>query len=64
MHVTQLWRHPVKSFQGEQLTQAIVDNDGIRGDRAWGVRDSVTGRILTGRREPRLLLASAHLGRD
>jgi uncharacterized protein YcbX len=64
MHVTQLWRHPVKSFQGEQLPQAIVDNDGIRGDRAWGVRDSVTGRILTGRREPRLLLASAHLGRD
>ncbi len=64
MHVTQLWRHPVKSFQGEQFTPAIVDNDGIRGDRAWGVCDSVTGRILTGRREPRLLLASARLGRD
>lgn len=63
MHVTQLWRHPVKSFQGEQLSQAIVDIDGIRGDRAWGVRDG-TGRILTGRREPRLLLASARLDRD
>ena len=61
MHVTQLWRHPVKSFQGEQLIQAIVEGDGIRGDRAWGVRDTDTGRILTGRREPRLLLASAHL---
>jgi uncharacterized protein YcbX len=61
MRVAQLWRHPVKSLQGEQLTQAVVDGDGIRGDRAWGVRDEATGRILTGRREPRLLLASARL---
>jgi uncharacterized protein YcbX len=64
MHVTGLWRHPVKSFQGEQITRAIVDDDGIRGDRAWGVRDTATGRILTGRREPRLLLASAHVDGD
>ena len=61
MRVAQLWRHPVKSFQGEPVTQAIVDHDGIRGERAWGVRDTATGRILTGRREPRLLLASARL---
>lgn len=61
LRVAQLWRHPVKSFQGEQVTQTVVDQGGIRGDRAWGVRDEATGRILTGRREPRLLLASAHL---
>jgi hypothetical protein len=61
MRVSQLWRHPVKSFQGEQVAQTVVDHDGIRGDRAWGVRDETTGRILTGRREPRLLLGSAHV---
>jgi uncharacterized protein YcbX len=64
MHITRLWRHPVKSLQGEQVADATVDSDGIRGDRAWGVRDLTTGRILTGRREPRLLLASAHVDGD
>jgi uncharacterized protein YcbX len=41
-----------------------VDEDGLRGDRCWGVRDETTGRILTGRREPRLLLASATVTDD
>lgn len=61
MRVTQLWRHPVKSLQGEPLTEAEVDVDGLRGDRLWGVRDLATGRVLTGRREPRLLEAAARL---
>lgn len=64
MLVAQLWRHPVKSFQGEPVPRADVGHDGVRGDRAWGVRDTATGRILTGRREPRLLLASARLEDD
>ena len=64
MLVAQLWRHPVKSFQGEQVVHVFIDPDGIRGDRAWGVRDETTGRILTGRREPRLLQASARLDGD
>jgi uncharacterized protein YcbX len=59
-----IWRYPVKSLQGEQLSDAVVDHDGLRGDRWWGVRDDTTGRILTGRREPRLLLASAALTDD
>lgn len=59
-----IWRYPVKSLQGEQLSEAVVDDDGLRGDRWWGVRDQTTGRILTGRREPRLLLASASVTDD
>lgn len=31
-------------------------------DRSFGIRDQTTGRILTGRREPRLLLAAAAVG--
>jgi uncharacterized protein YcbX len=59
--VRELWRFPVKSLQGERLDRADLVEDGLRGDREWGIRDEATGYILTGRREPRLLLASARL---
>lgn len=59
MIVTQIWRYPVKSMGGESLTSAGLGEHGIDGDRSWGVRDLVTNTILTGRREPRLLMASA-----
>jgi len=59
--ITAIWRYPVKSLQGEPLDRAVVERNGLRGDRCWGVRDELTGRILTGRREPRLLLAGATL---
>lgn len=61
MHVQQLWRHPVKSLQGEQLDEAVLEAGGLVGDREWGIRDLVTGNILTARREPALLLAAARL---
>jgi uncharacterized protein YcbX len=60
--VAQLWRYPVKSMQGERLPAVNVRADGLDGDRRWGVRDERTGRVLTGRREPRLLEATATLG--
>lgn len=62
--VAQLWRYPVKSMQGERLPFVTVETDGIAGDRRWGVRDESTGRVLTARREPRLLTAAASLGQD
>lgn len=37
--VEALWRYPVKSMLGEQLTQAPVDSRGILGDRLYAVRD-------------------------
>jgi uncharacterized protein YcbX len=64
MRVVELWRHPVKSFQGERLDSAEVVPDGVAADRSWGVLDTETGKVLTGRREPQLLLASAGLGED
>jgi uncharacterized protein len=57
--IAALWRYPVKSFGGEQMDRAVVEANGLRGDRCWGVRDELTGRILTARREPQLLLARA-----
>lgn len=64
IRIEEIWRYPVKSLQGERLSGAILDDSGLRGDRCWGVRDETTGRILTGRREPQLLLAAASLADD
>jgi uncharacterized protein YcbX len=61
LRVLDLWRHPVKSLQGERLDRAVVECDGLAGDRAWGIRDESTGKILTARREPALLLARSRL---
>ncbi|HEY8711363.1 MAG TPA: MOSC N-terminal beta barrel domain-containing protein [Thermoanaerobaculia bacterium] len=33
MHVAHLWRYPVKSMGGEELSEAAVTEDGITGDR-------------------------------
>ena len=59
MEVVGLWRYPVKSLQGEAIAVAGVEDDGILGDRQWGIRDERTARILTARRRPELLSASA-----
>lgn len=59
MKILGLWRYPVKSLQGEALDTAWLEDDGVLGDRRWGIRDESTGRILTARRLPRLLEASA-----
>lgn len=46
--VEALWRYPVKSMVGEQLTQAPVDARGILGDRLYAVRDT-DGKLGGGR---------------
>lgn len=64
MRVVGVWRYPVKSMQGESLDAADVAVAGVAGDRVWGVRDEVTGKILTGRRDPKILFAHARLVDD
>jgi uncharacterized protein YcbX len=65
VHVRQLWRYPVKSMGGQALEACEVLPTGLEGDRRWGVVDVKTGRVLTARREPRLLFANACLrGRE
>lgn len=64
MRVVGLWRFPVKSIGGEMLERAEVGELGITGDRQWGVQDVATGKVLTARREPKLLFASARLTED
>jgi uncharacterized protein YcbX len=54
-----LWRYPVKSMQGEARDEVEVGPSGITGDRRWGVQVLESGRILSAKREGRLLLAEA-----
>ncbi|MBW2274792.1 MAG: MOSC domain-containing protein [Deltaproteobacteria bacterium] len=57
--VAGLFRYPVKSMLGEELDAAMLGQDGIPGDRAWGVRDEVRGDFFVGKRSARLMSCSA-----
>lgn len=57
--VRRITRFPVKSMGGERLEEARATDLGITGDRAFGLRDLTTGKVLTARRTPALLFASA-----
>jgi uncharacterized protein YcbX len=63
MHVSELWRYPVKSLNGEQLVAVDLTKDGLPGDRLVHVR-SGSGRVVTSRTKPRLLALHATLGTD
>ena len=45
--VARLWRYPVKSMLGEELTTAVVTERGIEGDRAWAVIDQSDGKVAS-----------------
>ena len=52
-------RYPVKSLQGLEVGFLEVDPHGIDGDRAYGLIDVGTGKVLAAKRTAALLLASA-----
>lgn len=64
MRLVQIARYPVKSLQGEIVSAAELELNGLYGDRAWGIRDETTGKVLTARRAPQLLFAAAALTAD
>lgn len=51
--VSEIWRYPVKSMQGEPLGEAAVLDTGVIGDRALALRDVETGQIASAK-SPRL----------
>ncbi|NUR41977.1 MAG: MOSC domain-containing protein [Streptomyces sp.] len=57
--VVQLWRYPVKSMGGERADRLFLGPSGVVGDREFAVVVAATGRVLTAKREPRLLDATA-----
>jgi uncharacterized protein YcbX len=57
--IDQVLRYPVKSMVGESLASAAFDGSGMRGDRAWAVRDEVRGGIRGAKKLPSLMELSA-----
>jgi uncharacterized protein YcbX len=45
--VVSLWRYPVKSMMGEELTAADVTERGLVGDRAYALIDRETGKLAS-----------------
>ena len=62
LHVAGLWRYPVKTLAGEPLTEALVDENGIGGDRIVRVRGPEG--VRTARRYYRLLGLQGTKGPD
>ena len=56
MHLSALYRYPLKSGAGERLDQAYCGPLGIEGDRRWMLIDASNGRFLTQRSMPAMLL--------
>ena len=56
-----LYRYPVKSMRGESLDASLVGPQGLPYDRTWMVADE-SGRFVTGRTHPELVLVSARPG--
>jgi uncharacterized protein YcbX len=54
MHVSEIWRYPVKSLRGERIPQAEITLNGISGDREIAVISS-DNRIITARTRHKLL---------
>ena len=42
-----LWRFPVKSMQGERLSETTVSERGIVGDRGYGLIETATGKVVS-----------------
>lgn len=64
VRVREIWRYPVKSAQGERVRRSAVTAMGVAWDRQLAVVDAATGRPLTARREPKLLMLSATVTSD
>jgi hypothetical protein len=45
--ITELWRYPIKSMQGEPLRSAQLGPRGILGDRAYALVEQPSGRIVS-----------------
>jgi uncharacterized protein YcbX len=55
MHVSEIWRYPIKSLKGEHLSETEITKLGIPGDRQIAVIRTINGRFLTSRSKPKLL---------
>ncbi len=59
MHLSSLYRYPLKSGSAESLETGQCDELGLTGDRRWMVVDAHSGKFLTQRAQPGMALLKA-----
>lgn len=64
MHVSEIWRYPIKSLKGERLQETEITRLGIPGDRQIAVVRTINGRFLTSRSKPKLLGLQGSINAD
>lgn len=64
MHVSEIWRYPIKSLKGERLKETAITKLGIPGDRQIAVIRTLNGRFLTSRSRPKLLGLQGSINAD
>lgn len=57
--VKEIWRYPVKSMQGEKLSETLLTAGGVPLDRGWAVRDEASQTIVGAKKIGDLLNCSA-----
>ncbi len=55
--VSELYRYPVKSMQGQGADSLRIGPDGVEGDRSWALIDVESGKLKSAKRWSKLLLA-------
>ena len=53
--VKELFRYPIKSMLGERLERLEVGARGVVGDRAWALRESGNGKVVSAKKFARML---------
>jgi MOSC domain-containing protein len=59
-----LWRYPIKSMRGESVPAAAVTQYGLAGDRAWALRETQYGGVMSARTWPAMLQLRAAWTQD
>ena len=62
--VTSLWRYPVKSMLGEEVTATQIASHGLLGDRAYALVDSADGKAATAKNPKGQFSCSVHASPD
>lgn len=58
MTISELWRYPVKSLQGNRVDTLELTPAGVEGDRRWGIVPADAPKVLSAKRVPELLDAT------
>ena len=59
MHLSQIWRYPVKSMIGATVPTAELRQLGLVGDRTWAIWDNEAGRVGNARQTPGIMQFAA-----